>query len=53
MFLDNIVALIYILDLVFVVAMFALERGQPTRAMFWMTILLIFPIGGFVLYIIF
>lgn len=53
MIIDNIVATIYLLDLVFVLAMFLLERGEPTRAMFWMTILLIFPIGGFVLYIFF
>ena len=51
--LDNIVPMIYLMDLVLMLALFVLERSNPSRALFWMMALLLLPVIGFVLYLFF
>ncbi len=51
--LDNIVQIIYLMDLVLMLALFVLERSNPSRALFWMMALLLLPVIGFVLYLFF
>ena len=51
--LDNIVPMISLMDLVLMLALFVLERSNPSRALFWMMALLLLPVIGFVLYLFF
>ena len=51
--LDNIVPLIYLFDLVLLVSMLFLERGDPSKTLLWVVILLVIPVFGFVLYLFF
>ena len=44
--LDNIVPMIYLMDLVLMLALFVLERSNPSRALFWMMALLLLPVIG-------
>ncbi|MGN0098394.1 MAG: PLDc N-terminal domain-containing protein, partial [Candidatus Methanomethylophilaceae archaeon] len=51
--LNNIVQTIYLMDLVLMLALFVLERSNPSRALFWMMALMLLPIVGFILYLFF
>ena len=50
---NNLVQAIYIMDLVLILALFVLERNNPSRALFWIIVLVFLPIVGFVLYLFF
>ncbi len=45
--------IIYIVNLVLLLTMLFLERGDPHRIMLWLVIMVVFPVLGFVLYLIF
>ena len=51
--LDNIVPIIYALDLVLLLSMLFLERSDPTKTLLWAVVLIILPVVGFVLYLFF
>ena len=51
--MDNLIQVIYLLDVVLILSMLFLERGEPSKAMLWTVILLIMPIIGFVIYLFF
>ena len=51
--LDNIVPMIYLFDLVLLASMLFLERGDPSKTLLWVVLLLVLPVVGFVLYLFF
>ncbi len=48
---DNLLVLIYLLDLVFLLSILFLERSDPEKALFWILMLIVLPVAGFILYL--
>ena len=51
--LESLLPIIYLSDLVLILSMLLMEREDPNKALFWSLALIVFPIGGFVLYLFF
>ena len=49
----SLMAIVYIVNLVLLLSMLFLERGDPHRVMLWLVIMVVFPVLGFVLYLVF
>lgn len=46
------VQIVYFADVVFVLVLFFAERVNPTKVVMWAMIFVVFPVGGFVLYLL-
>lgn len=49
----SLILAIYLIDVILLITMLFLERGDPYKVMFWMIVLIVMPIGGFLFYLLF